>query len=60
MLEKRFGNRFIIADTFRTKLNQWNKLAANDAEELQQFSNFITQCVAAKEEILELGSLDDS
>ena len=56
-LDHRFGNRFTMAEAFRRSLDNWGKISPSDSEELQRLSDFINQCMTAKETILELGIL---
>ena len=58
-LEKRFGNHFIVADAFRSKLESWPDVKSKDKNGIRSLSDFLQQCVAAAEEISGLEILND-
>ena len=60
ILEKRYGDPFIVTESFRQKLNAWPKIPPRDGESLQRFSDFLNQCVAAMAEISGLQILNDN
>lgn len=59
LLDSRFGDPFVVADTFRDKLEAWSKVPPNDGEALRDYSDFLQQCVLAMESISQLSKLDD-
>ena len=59
-LRARYGNVFDVARAFRAKLEQWPKIGNKDAEALQNYADFLKQCLAAKETVSELRILDDN
>ena len=58
-LKERFGSSFAIAEAFRSKLNQWPKIKANDNLQIQKFADFLSQCATAIEQMEELRVLND-
>ncbi|XP_067931070.1 uncharacterized protein [Watersipora subatra] len=60
VLDRRYGNSFVISEAFRTKLENWPKISARDGAALRRFSDFLGQCKAAMSEIPELKLLDDN
>ncbi|XP_067945018.1 uncharacterized protein [Watersipora subatra] len=59
-LKDRFGSDFAVAEAFRSKLQQWPKLRANDHTGIQKFADFLGQCQTAMQQIDELAVLNDS
>ncbi|XP_077865956.1 uncharacterized protein LOC144353261 [Saccoglossus kowalevskii] len=59
VLEKRFGNPFVIAEAFRSKLDLWQKIQTRDKTGLRRYADLLQQCVVAATEIRELHILDD-
>ena len=47
VLEKRFGDPFAVADSFRDKLEQWPRIPNRDPSALRKFADFLGQCEAA-------------
>ena len=47
ILNDRFGNPFIISETFRDKLESWPKVGSNDANALRRLADFLRQCLEA-------------
>ncbi|XP_067939480.1 uncharacterized protein [Watersipora subatra] len=60
VLDRRYGNSFVISEAFRTRLENWPKISARDGAALRRFSDFLGQCNAAMFEIPELKLLDDN
>ena len=60
ILEDRFGSSYAVSESFRTKLNQWPKIKANDNLGVQAYSDFLLQCEAAMSSLKELNILNDS
>ena len=59
LLDKRFGNKDVIAKAFREKLHSYPKIAAGDFKGLQRFGDFLRQCLAASRAFSCMSSLDD-
>jgi hypothetical protein len=59
LLHKRFGDSFKITEAFRTKLESWPKIGSDDRDALQEYSDFINQCLTAKKHTRGLEILDD-
>ena len=58
-LVRRFGDKFKVAEAYRTKLNKWPVIKHGDGEGLQKFSDFLEHCRAAMNSIHYLKCLDD-
>lgn len=59
LLEKRFGDPFIIGKSFRDKLHGWPKINSKDGCELREFADFLRSCEAAMPHIKTLEVLND-
>ena len=59
LLEKRFGDPFIIGKAFRNKLQDWPKINSKDGRELRDFADFLRSCEAAMPHIKTLEVLND-
>lgn len=59
LLEKRYGNSFLIVEAFRQRLNEWPDIQSQDHKGLRKIADFLTQCTVAKEQIPGLNILDD-
>lgn len=59
ILEERYGNSFVIANTYRDKLASWPKIRPKDSMELRKFSDFLRGCQTAMSQIESLNVLDD-
>ena len=59
LLEERFGNSYIVAEAFRTKIESWPRIPNKGKVELRSYADFLKQCQAAKQEMDELRILDD-
>ena len=61
LLDKRYGDPFVIANAFREKINTWPKINARDSQSLLKFADFLEQCLAAMHtKISNLSILNDS
>ena len=58
-LEERYGNEFIVAESFQQKLESWPKISAADHKGLQTLSDFLRQCQLASGDIKDLTRLND-
>lgn len=59
-LKERFGSNFAVAEAFRSKLQQWPKIKANETVHIQRLADFLSQCETAMDQIEELKILNDS
>jgi len=60
ILRERFGSSYTVAESFRTKLNNWPKIKPHDRISIQKYSDFLCQCEAAMLRFDELNILNDS
>ncbi|XP_071948982.1 uncharacterized protein [Antedon mediterranea] len=60
VLEKRYGNPFIVSEAFRDKLDSWPRIQARDYNGLRRLSDFLNQCNIAMREMKGLEVLNDS
>ena len=58
-LVHRYGNKYVIASAFRSKLYEWPKIGASDSIGLRKLSDFANQCLSAKRIYDSLNILDD-
>ena len=59
LLNERYGDNFVIANTFKDRLKSWPKFGATDTTGLRNFVDFLRQCNTAKRNIQALKCLDD-
>ena len=59
LIDKRYGSNFIIAQAFKEKIQNWNKIGAKDYNGLREFSDFLRQCEVAYRSNSSLKVLDD-
>ncbi|XP_050390455.1 uncharacterized protein LOC126809746 [Patella vulgata] len=59
LLEKRYGDPFIVANAFRDKLEAWPKVPNRDGPALRHFADFLKQCYTAMRTINCLNVLND-
>ena len=60
VLEKRFGNSYVVSQAFRTKLDEWAAVKSRDCIGLRRLADFLQQCAVAAKEVGGLGILDDA
>ena len=60
LLDERYGDPFIIANAFRSKLDSWPKINVRDPNALLKFSDFLKQCLSAMQTITSLHILNDN
>lgn len=60
LLDERYGEPFIVANAFRSKLDSWPKINVKDAQGLLKYSDFLKQCLSAQQTISSLSILSDS
>ena len=41
--EEQYGNQFVIADAFRDKLENWQRINSRDGTALQRYADFLRQ-----------------
>ena len=59
LLEERYGNQFVIADAFRDKLENWQRINLRDGTALQRYADILKQCNTAMKSIGSLRVLND-
>ena len=59
LLDKRFGNSFLISESIRDKLYNWKIIKENDSFGLRAFADYLQQCNMATEHISGLNILND-
>ena len=59
LLDKRFGNSFLISESIRDKLYNWKIIKENDNFGLRAFADYLHQCNMATEHISGLNILND-
>lgn len=59
VLDKRYGDPFIVANAFRDRLEKWPKVSVRDGKGLQKFGDFLNQCQLAMQSNGGLSVLND-
>ena len=59
LLDERFGDPFVIAYSFRNKLDRWPKIASRDETAMRKFADFLKQCTTAMGYTRSLDVLND-
>ena len=59
LIDKRYGGSFVVAQAFKSKIEQWPKIGPKDASALQRFSDFLSQCEVAARTNSSLRVLND-
>ena len=59
LLDKRFGDPYVIQSAFRDKLEGYPKIPSRDSAALRKYSDFLRQCLAASKVIPCMDSLSD-
>ena len=59
LLEKRFGDPFIVGKSFRDKLQAWPKVSPKNGRELRDYVDFLKSCEVAMHRIKTLEVLND-
>ncbi|XP_022102427.1 uncharacterized protein LOC110985605 [Acanthaster planci] len=59
LLQKRYGDPFVIANAFRDKLDTWPKIAPRDGKGLRNLADFLRQCESAMKTNENLNILND-
>jgi hypothetical protein len=60
MLERRFGDPYVVSEAFRNKIEDWPKIQGRDAQGLRKLADFLRQCDIAMTTITSLRFLNDS
>ena len=60
ILAKRYGDKLIVADTYRKKISDWPQIKYGDGKALRKFSDFLLHCETAMTTISYLKVLDDA
>ena len=59
LIERRYGNDFVIAQAFKSRIQSWSKISGRDAIGLRDFCDFLRQCEVAARTNPSLKVLDD-
>ena len=59
LLERRYGDPFVIGNAFRDKLDSWPRIPPRDGKALRDLADFMKQCEAAMETVNSLNVLND-
>ena len=59
LLEKRYGNSFVVAEAFRDKLQAFPKIPSRDNKALRRFSDLLQQTLVVMDQIKGLEILND-
>ncbi len=59
LLSDRYGNKPILSNSFRKKLDAWPEMKQGDGKRLQESADFLAQCETAMTDIGQLAVLDD-
>ena len=59
LLEKRYGDPFVVANAFRDKLDSWPRIPPRDGMALRNYADFLRQCETATRSIGTLEVLND-
>lgn len=59
-LKERYGRKSSVARAMREKLDRWPKIGPHDGQQLQKFSDFLSQVKSAMATVPELRILNDS
>ncbi len=60
LLEKRFGNKYVIADAFHQQASKWSDVKGNDAKAWNNLSSFLIGYFHTMEDLGVLGEVDHS
>ena len=59
VLEKRFGNAFVVSEAIRDRLYDWPEIDGKDHIGLRDFADYLQQCNMAMEHLEGLNILND-
>jgi hypothetical protein len=59
ILDKRYGDRFLVAEAFRDKLDAWPKVSTSDSKGLRKLADFLHQCLMAMKHVPTLQIFND-
>ena len=57
-IDRLYGNSFLVAQAFKSKLSSWTKISNNDAMGIFKLTNFLKQCLTAMSDICDLQCLN--
>ncbi|XP_067945413.1 uncharacterized protein [Watersipora subatra] len=60
LLQEQFGKKVNIARHLKKKLKDWPKIGNRDGQALQQFADFLSHLLSAKQTVSQLNSFDES
>lgn len=60
LIDERFGDPFIVAEAYKSKLKGWEKITASDDFGLRHLSDYLGKCLSAKRYLPGLSILDDT
>ena len=60
LLADRYGNKLILANTYRERIERWPTVKTGDGKALRDFSDFLHQCETAMSTLSHLKVLDDA
>ena len=58
ILEKRFGHPSVVANAFRKRLENWQRIAPKDGAALREFADFLRTCKLAMHSVEDLETLN--
>jgi hypothetical protein len=58
ILKKRFGHPSVVADVFRKRLENWQRIAPKDGTALREFADFLRTCKLAMHSVEDLETLN--
>nr|XP_006822330.1 PREDICTED: uncharacterized protein LOC102807587 [Saccoglossus kowalevskii] len=59
LLAERYGDKLIVADTYKKQINDWPQIKSSDGKELRKFTDFLLHCETAMTTIGYLRVLND-
>lgn len=60
LLSSRYGNKLILANSYRERIEKWLTMKTGDGKALREFSDFLLQCETAMSTLSQLKVLDDA
>ena len=58
MLEKKYGNQYVLADYYLNKLEKWKPITQENLKSLQELSIFLNQCLSRMNNMTTLNQLN--
>ena len=59
VLDKRFGDMFVLQNAYREKLEKFPKIAPRDSAGLRRYTDLLRQCLSASRVIPSMSALND-